>query len=262
MTAVSPLAGDVETLCAGTEKIEESVVASQFTMVMVDGQLCLRDQEGNAFSVLTKPMTPATPAQKSTSGPVDMEVDAKGATPTEQMESVEGGHGLPTSALSENPEGSTPVKLTPLQQAEISPWSGGSLFNFKRPIQRAASPSPGASTTLSRGLVSAGPTSIISRRPPQDYVLPRDHPWQTDFVTPQEALEEDAWKFVWRDEEFFEELGPRDAQILVETAGINHFFENTNDGGFTISGGCGHMNKGIEYHWLCRVCQYLCVPRP
>ena len=72
-------------------------------------------------------------------------------------------------------------------------------------------------------------------------------------------MEEDAWKYVWRDEEFFEELGPQDAQILVETAGINHFFDNTNDGGFTVSGGCGHISKGIEFHWLCRVCQYLTV---
>ena len=49
-------------------------------------------------------------------------------------------------------------------------------------------------------------------------------------------MEEDAWKYVWRDEEFFEELGPQDAQILVETAGINHFFDNTSDMGFTSMG--------------------------
>ena len=139
----------------------------------------------------------------------------------------------------------------------MSSWTGGSLFNFKRPTLRAASPPPEAAPTLSRGLISAGPTSIISRRPPQDYILPRDHPWPTDFIRPEEAMEEDAWKYVWRDEEFFEELGPQDAQILVETAGINHFFDNTNDGGFTVSGGCGHISKGIEFHWLCRVCQYL-----
>ena len=56
------------------------------------------------------------------------------------------------------------------------------------------------------------------------------------------------------DKELFEGLGPLHAQILVETAGTNHFFDNTNDGGLTVSGGCGHISKGrMEFHWLCGV---------
>ena len=70
-------------------------------------------------------------------------------------------------------------------------------------------------------------------------------------------MENDAWKYVWRDKELFEGLGSVDAQILVETAGTNHFFDNTNDGGLTVSGGCGHISKGMEFHWLCVECQYL-----
>ena len=219
-----------------SEKPAAPAPSSQVTLEMVDGQLCLRDQDGNAFSVMTKPLAPATSANESATRPVGMEVETKETPSADLSESMEGAH-EPTSSASKKEQGnSIPPKTTPLRQAEMSPWTGGSLFNFKRPTPRAASPSSEATPTLSRGLISAGPTSIISRRPPQDYILPRDHPWPTDFIRPEEAMEEDAWKYVWRDEEFFEELGPQDAQILVETAGINHFFDNTNDGGFTVSG--------------------------
>ena len=43
----------------------------------------------------------------------------------------------------------------------------------------------------------------------------------------------------------------------METAGKNHYFANTSDGGFTVSGACGHITKGYDFHWLCRNCQLL-----
>ena len=49
-------------------------------------------------------------------------------------------------------------------------------------------------------LVRRSNTAITSLRPPQDYVLPRDHPWAVDFLAPDEAIGDDAWKSVWRDD--------------------------------------------------------------
>ena len=62
---------------------------------------------------------------------------------------------------------------------------------------------------------------------------------------------------IWRDDTLFEELGPQDADVLVQTVGANHFFPNSRDGGFTIHGCCGHISKGEHFHWLCRACQLL-----
>ena len=45
--------------------------------------------------------------------------------------------------------------------------------------------------------------------------------------------------------------------MLVETNGCNHHFAVSNKEGFTISGACGHISKGTDFHWLCRQCQYL-----
>ena len=66
-----------------------------------------------------------------------------------------------------------------------------------------------------------------------------------------------AWKLVWRDSEQFEHLSERDADVLSKVAGSNHHFTHVGPDGFSTSGACGHLNKGLEFHWLCRTCQYV-----
>ena len=99
-------------------------------------------------------------------------------------------------------------------------------------------------------------TPLTNKQLPRDYTLPRDHPWATNFLTAAEATEATAWQKVWRDEELFEELGARDAKVLLEMDATCHFFDSA-DGGDTVSGACGHLSKGREFHWLCRTCQLL-----
>ena len=108
-----------------------------------------------------------------------------------------------------------------------------------------------AATTL--GLTSSSP---LTNTAPKDYVLPRDHPWATDILTVAEAALPTAWQRVWRDDELFEELGPLDAEVLLKMDGDCHFFDSDGDGS-TVNGGCGHVCKGRDYHWLCRTCQLL-----
>ena len=98
--------------------------------------------------------------------------------------------------------------------------------------------------------------SVLTDSSPADYELPRDHPWPTDFLTGEEAAKEDAWKRVWRDDEMFEELGCTDVTTLLKLQGACHYFEGADDG-YTVSGGCGHLSKGREFHFLCRTCQLL-----
>ena len=101
------------------------------------------------------------------------------------------------------------------------------------------------------------PTVPRHPKPPTDYVLPRDHTSAQNYLTKGQAAQGDAWKMVWRDHERFEQLGSRDARVLVETAGCNHFFPISTKAGFTVSGACGHVSKGSDFHWLCRQCQFL-----
>ena len=90
--------------------------------------------------------------------------------------------------------------------------------------------------------------SVLTDSSPADYELPRDHPWPTDFLTGGEAAKEDAWKRVWRDDEMFEELGCTDVTTLLKLQGACHYFEGADDG-YTVSGGCGHLSKGREFHF-------------
>ena len=61
---------------------------------------------------------------------------------------------------------------------------------------------------------------------------------------------------MWRDDELFEELGARDAKVLLEIDATCHFFDSA-DGGNTLSGACAHLSKGRENQWLCRRYQLL-----
>ena len=92
--------------------------------------------------------------------------------------------------------------------------------------------------------VSPGINTVV--QPPQSYKLPCDHPYAVDFLSETESELPDAWKLIWRDDLLFEELGPFDAEVLVQQVGANQFIE-TRDSGFTIHGCCGHISKGEDF---------------
>ena len=114
-----------------------------------------------------------------------------------------------------------------------------------------------ARPTPTEKLRTKRPTVPTHPKPPCDITLPRIHPKGLNYLTQEQALHGEAWRLVWRDAERFEQLGDRDAQVLVETNGCNHHFAVSNKEGFTISGACGHISKGTDFHWLYRQCQYL-----
>ena len=95
-----------------------------------------------------------------------------------------------------------------------------------------------AETTL--GLAT---TSPLTNTMPKDYTLPRDHPWATNILNAADATSPTAWQRVWRDEELFEEMGQLDEEVLLKMDGDCDFFDS-DDGGSTVSGGCGHVCKG------------------
>ena len=66
---------------------------------------------------------------------------------------------------------------------------------------------------------------------------------------------------MWRDELQFETLSARDAQAIVRLSRACHYFGRVKKGGITVSGACGHVSKGVDFHWLCRVCQFLATRR-
>ena len=96
---------------------------------------------------------------------------------------------------------------------------------------------------------------------PVDVILPLRHPEPASYLTEDEAAGVNAWKKVWRDELQFETLSARDAHAIVRVSGACHYFGRVKKGCITVSGACGHVSKGVDFHWLCRVCQFLATRR-
>ena len=86
--------------------------------------------------------------------------------------------------------------------------------------------------------------------PLQNYILPVEHEVDESYTTAAESKSKDGWKLAWRDGESFEKLSEQDAEAILPVAGSCHHFNDVKTGGITISGACGHTNKGMEFHWL------------
>ena len=185
----------------------------QFSVVEIDGKLCLRDGQGNVQELppLSFP---------------NLSVTTSNSTPT-------------TATTTTTTMFAGAVGLVPAPPAVTASTSVGEVTEVRR--SRMTVPDIYAA--------------------PVDITLPLRHPEPASYLTEDEAAGVNAWKKVWRDHLQFETLSSRDAQAIVRVSGACHYFGREKKGGITVSGACGHISKGVDFHWLCRVCQFLATRR-
>ena len=91
---------------------------------------------------------------------------------------------------------------------------------------------------------------------PPSLVYSRKFPTRRNYLKPKEKRTRDDWAIVWRDDTIFFELGELDAERMETFPGTSHSFE-IGGSKYTIYAACGHVNRGEDYHQLCRNCQAL-----
>ena len=151
--------------------------------------------------------------------------------------------------------------LPPVLMPEVNPAADfASRIVTRAEVHASAEPEVGSPLHIlsRRRHHLPAPTSCL---PPTDVVLSREHMVTESYLSVEESADTHAWKRVWRDAEQFYLLSDTDASTIARIAGATHFFRRALKHGVTISGACGHVNKGFDFHWMCRVCQLISTRR-